>query len=42
MVGVLYDGNVFYYQNVSSGGAPEFAEGEIVIADGSPICVIYA
>lgn len=42
MVGVLYDGNVFYYENVSTGVAPQFTEGEIVMADGSPITVIYA
>ncbi|MFH1863198.1 MAG: hypothetical protein ABH878_10360 [bacterium] len=41
MVGVFYNGNVYYYENVAVSGAPVFAPHEVVQADGSPIQVTY-
>lgn len=41
MVGVFYNGNVYYYENISTGIEPEYAPYEVVQADGSPIQVTY-
>ena len=41
MVGVFFDGNIQYYENVSTGIEPEFASYELLQADGSPISVSY-
>ncbi len=41
MVGVFYNGNVQYYENISTGIEPEFAPYELVTADGSAIQVTY-
>lgn len=41
MVGVFYYGNVYYYENISSGIEPEFAPHQVVMADGMPISVTY-
>ena len=41
MVGVFYTGNIWYYENVSTGIEPEFAPYYEIVADGSPISVSY-
>ena len=41
MVGVFFNGNIHYYENTAMGGEPEFADFEVVEADGSPISVTY-
>ncbi len=41
MVGVFYNGNIFYYQNISTGVTPEFAAYSMVQADGVNITVTY-
>ena len=41
MVGVLFYGYIYYYQNVAVGGEPVFAPHSLVTADGSPISVSY-
>ncbi|MHC4800472.1 MAG: hypothetical protein ACYTF1_27865 [Planctomycetota bacterium] len=41
MVGVFFNGNIYYYENISTGIEPEFADHEEVTADGSPISVSY-
>ena len=41
MVGVLYFGNIIYYENISPGTLPQFATGVLVEADGEPISVNY-
>lgn len=41
MVGVFYDGNIQYYENISTGIEPEFAPYVLVTAGGSPISVTY-
>jgi len=42
LVGVMYDGYVFYYENISTGCLPQFASGVLMEADGEPISVSYA
>jgi hypothetical protein len=42
LLGVLYSGNVYFYENISAGILPEFAPGVIVMADGEPVTVVYA
>ncbi len=42
LLGVLYSGNVYFYENIAVGFLPEFADGVIVMADGEPVAVIYA
>lgn len=37
MVGVLYFGNIYYYENNSTGLSPEFAPKELLMADGQVI-----
>ena len=41
MVGVFYYGNIYYYENTSTGVEPEFGNYTQVTADGSPISVTY-
>ena len=41
MVGVFFNGNIQYYENVSTGVEPEFASYELLQADGSAISVSY-
>lgn len=41
MVGVFYYGNVYYYENISTGIEPEYAPYELLQADGSAISVTY-
>jgi hypothetical protein len=41
MLGVFYSGNIYYYENVSTGIEPEFTTHEVVEADGVPIAVTY-
>ena len=41
MVGVFYTGNIWYFENVSTGIEPEFAPYYERVADGSPISVSY-
>ncbi len=41
MVGVFYNGNIFYYENISTGVEPVFASRDTIEADGSPISVTY-
>lgn len=41
MVGVLYYGNIYYYENISTGIEPEFAPHRFVRADGSVISVTF-
>lgn len=41
MLGVFYNGNIYYFENISSQIEPEFAPYEVVEADGSPIQVTY-
>ncbi len=42
MVGVFYNGNIFYYQNTAgTGNAPVFAAHTVVQADGINIQVTY-
>lgn len=41
MVGVFFNGNIKYYQNIATSGEPQFAEPVTVMADGSPISVTY-
>ncbi|TKJ40639.1 hypothetical protein CEE37_06660 [candidate division LCP-89 bacterium B3_LCP] len=42
MVGVFYNGNIYYYENVALPGIePEFAPYYEITADGSPISVSY-
>jgi hypothetical protein len=41
MVGVFYDGNIWYYENVSTGVIPDFAPHTVLEADGAPIAVTY-
>lgn len=42
MVGVLYFGNIYYYENVSTGTSPEFALKELLRADGQVISAGYS
>ena len=42
LVGVMYDGYVIFYENVSAGTLPRFAAGVLLEADGEPISVSYA
>ena len=42
LVGVMYDGYVIFYENVSTGTLPQFASGVLIEADGEPISVSYA
>ena len=42
LVGVMYDGNVIFYENVSARTLPHFAAGVLLEADGEPISVSYA
>ena len=37
MVGVLYYGNIYYYENLSATVQPTFAPAQLLYADGSPI-----
>ena len=39
MVGVDYSGNIYYYENISTGPDPEFADYSILQADGSAIAI---
>ena len=41
MVGVLYQGNIIFYENISPDTLPQFAAGVLVAADGEPISVNY-
>ncbi len=41
MVGVFYNGNIYYYENISTGIEPEFGTYSLLEADGSPIQVTY-
>jgi hypothetical protein len=41
MVGVFFNGNIQYYENIAVSGEPEFTDFELVTADGSPISVTY-
>jgi len=41
MVGVFYNGNVLYYENISTTSTPEFADPVYIQADGSNIQVTY-
>ena len=41
MVGVFFSGNIYYYENISTGIEPEFADYVVVTADGNPISVTY-
>jgi len=41
MVGVFYNGNIFYYENTGTNFNPVFADYSMVYADGSPISVTY-
>jgi hypothetical protein len=42
MVGVLYYGNIYYYENVSPTGPPEFSPREMLMADNQAISVGYS
>ncbi len=42
LVGVMYDGYVIFYENISGGTLPHFATGALIEADGEPISVSYA
>lgn len=39
MVGLLYLGYVYYYENVSTGVEPEFSPHQLIYADGAPLSV---
>lgn len=41
MVGVFWYGNIYYYENISTGIEPEFAAGELIEADGAILSVTY-
>ena len=42
MVGVFFNGNIWYYQNTAGVGMPPvFSAHSVVTADGSPISVTY-
>jgi hypothetical protein len=42
MVGVMYDGYVYYYENISTEVIPQFGPVSLIEADGAPISVSYA
>ena len=42
IVGVLNEGNVIFYENISTGSFPDFASGVLIEADGEVISVNYA
>ncbi len=43
LVGVFYNGNIWYYQNTAAAGSPpSFAAHTVVMADGSPISVSFS
>jgi hypothetical protein len=42
MSGVMYDGYVYYYENLSTGTVPQFGPKTLIEADGVPISVTYA
>ncbi|RJP73433.1 MAG: hypothetical protein C4524_14705 [Candidatus Zixiibacteriota bacterium] len=42
MVGVMYDGYVYYYENVSPGSVPQFGPRRLVMAEGDTLSVSYA
>ena len=41
MIGLLYYGFIYYYENISTGIEPQFAPHQLVYADGSPISVEF-
>ena len=41
MIGVLYYGFIYYYENISASIEPEFAPHQLIYADGSPIVVEF-
>ena len=41
LVGVFYNGNILYYENIATGNDPVFADYTMIQADGSAISVTY-
>jgi hypothetical protein len=41
MLGVFFEGNIYYFENISSQIEPEFAQYAVLEADGSPIQVTF-
>jgi hypothetical protein len=42
LVGVMYDGYIYFYENVSSETLPQFGPGVLLEADGELLSVSYA